>query len=86
MLPFVDPMEFVHRSPAFERLGACYDEDMQRARTLTPARKVPGATIVMLPDEAWARRAIGVLANELTRPSLTVPLRLFPPMPKAASR
>ena len=67
MLPFVDPMEFVRHSPAFVRLGACYDEDMQKARALTPAREVPGATMVMLPDEAWARRAIGVLANELTR-------------------
>ncbi|MET0916973.1 MAG: DHH family phosphoesterase [Burkholderiales bacterium] len=67
MLPFVDPMEFVRHSPAFVRLGACYDEDMQKARALTPAREVPGATMVMLPDEAWARRAIGVLANELAR-------------------
>ena len=67
MLPFADPMEFVRRSPAFVRLGACYEEDMQRARALEPAREVPGATMVVLPDEAWARRAIGVLANELAR-------------------
>ncbi len=66
MLPFADPMEFVRGSPAFVHLGARFDEDMQRARTLKPARKVPGATVVVLPDEAWARRAIGVLANELT--------------------
>jgi len=67
MLPFADPMEFVRRSPAFARLGACFDEDMQRARALEPTREVPGATMVVLPDEAWARRAIGVLANELAR-------------------
>jgi hypothetical protein len=67
MLPFADPMEFVRRSPAFVQLGARFEEDMQRARTLKPARKVPGATMVVLPDEAWARRAIGVLANELAQ-------------------
>ena len=65
MLPFVDPMEFVRHAPAFVRLGARFEEDMLRARTLKPARQVPGATMVVLPDEAWARRAIGVLANEL---------------------
>jgi len=67
LLPFAEPLEFVRRSPAFERLGACYEEDMQRVRHLPPARHVPGAMMVVLPDEAWARRVIGVLANELTQ-------------------
>jgi hypothetical protein len=67
MLPFVDPMEFVRRSPAFARLCARFESDMRLARGLEPLRRVPGATIVVLPDEAWARRAIGVLANELTQ-------------------
>lgn len=67
MLPFADPMEFARHSPAYAQLVARYEEDMQKARTLKPARQVPGATVVVLPDEAWARRAIGVLANDLTR-------------------
>ena len=67
MLPFADPMAFVRESSVFARLGACYEDDMLRARTLKPARQVPGATMVVLPDEAWARRVLGVLANELTR-------------------
>jgi hypothetical protein len=67
MLPFADPLEFARRSPAYARLTERYEEDMARARALTPARQVPGATVVVLPDEAWARRAIGVLANDLTR-------------------
>jgi hypothetical protein len=67
MLPFRDPLEFVSRSRAYQQLSAWYEEDMQRASALAPSWQVPGATIVILPDESWARRAIGVLANELTR-------------------
>jgi len=67
MLPFRDPLDFIRQSQAHEQLGACYEEDMRRARALKPARQIPGATIVVLPDESWARRAIGVLANELTQ-------------------
>ena len=65
MLPFRRPMDFVRQSPACDELGTRYAEDMERARALPPSWQVPGAAIVMLPDEAWARRAIGVLANEL---------------------
>ena len=67
MLPFADPMDFVRRSPAYARLTARYEEDMAMVRALKPIRAIPGATVVVLPDEAWARRAIGVLANDLTR-------------------
>ena len=67
ILPYADPMEFVGRSPAFARLSRRFEEDMRQTRCLEPLRRVPGATIVLLPDEAWARRAIGVLANELTQ-------------------
>ena len=67
MLPFADPMQFVRQSPAYSQLGARYEEDMSKARALEPVCQVPGATVIVLPDQAWARRAIGVLANDLTR-------------------
>ena len=79
------PMEFIRHSPAYARLGACYEEDMQRARALEPARQVPGATVVVLPDEAWARRAIGVLANELTLAQPDCAIAILSPKPTAAS-
>ena len=82
MLPFVEPMEFVRRSPAFVRLDARYEEDMLRARTLEPARQVPGATMVVLPDEAWARRAIGVLANELAQSHPDCAIAILSPNPQ----
>ena len=64
MLPFVDPMAFVHESTVYVELGEQFDADMRRAQTLKPALEAPGAVMIVLPDEAWARRAIGVLANE----------------------
>jgi hypothetical protein len=66
MLPFADPIAFAGDSPAYARLGAQYDEDMRRARALQHRVATPGARLVILPDEPWARRAIGVLANDLT--------------------
>jgi hypothetical protein len=67
MLPFRDPLDFIRHSHTYDELGAFYEEDMRRARALAPVRQTPGAAIVVLPDESWARRAIGVLANELTQ-------------------
>lgn len=65
MLPFADPIAFAGESPAYVRLGAQYEDDMRRARALEPRVDVPGAHLIVLPDEPWARRAIGVLANDL---------------------
>ena len=65
MLPFGDPVEFSRHSPAYAQLAARYEEDMQRARALRPARQVPGAAVVVLHDVARARRTIGMLANDL---------------------
>jgi hypothetical protein len=67
MLPFADPLAFARESPAYAKLGAMYDEDMRKAATLEPLVAIPGARLIVLPDEPWARRAIGVLANDLTR-------------------
>ena len=66
MRPFAHPLDFVRQSPTYVRLASGYDADMREARALTPTSEVPGATTLVLPDEPWARRAIGVLANELT--------------------
>ncbi len=67
MLPYTDPLEFAGRSPAFSRLASGYAEDMEKARHLPPLRQTAATHLVLMPDEAWARRAIGVLANELVQ-------------------
>ncbi len=65
--PFEDPREFALKSATFQRLHDGYRHDMQLAATLAPERSAPGAVLFMLPDEAWARRASGTLANDLAK-------------------
>ena len=65
MLPFQSPFDFVAASPDFARLWDGYQSDMALARSLPPYRQHQGALLIILPDAAWARRVIGVLANEL---------------------
>ncbi|SOZ70980.1 conserved hypothetical protein; putative phosphoesterase [Cupriavidus taiwanensis] len=67
MLPFADPLDFAAQCATFTRLCDGYEDDMARARCLSPMHEVPGAALLVLPDAPWARRAIGVLANELVR-------------------
>ncbi|MDD5175840.1 MAG: acetyltransferase [Sterolibacterium sp.] len=67
LLPYVDPLEFARLSPAYAHLASGFAEDMRKARRLPPLRQTPSTLAVLLPDEAWARRAIGVFANELVQ-------------------
>jgi hypothetical protein len=67
MLPFEDPLVFAAQCAAFATLRDGYEDDMARARRLGPAHEMPGAALLVLPDAPWARRAIGVLANDLVR-------------------
>ncbi len=70
MQPFEDPLAFAEQSAAYRVLSTGYEDDMARARAIGPVHEVPGAALLVLPDAPWARRAIGVLGNELvhTRP------------------
>ncbi len=65
MLCYRDPLDFVHCSGWYSRLCRGYDDDMERARHVVPTHAAPGAILVELPDEAWARRTSGTLANGL---------------------
>jgi hypothetical protein len=67
MLPFADPAAFAAESSVCRALIAGYHEDMDLGRRLAPFRERAGATVLLMPDAAWARRAIGVLANERIR-------------------
>ncbi|CAI8694625.1 Acetyltransferase [Burkholderia sp. IT-111MI5] len=67
MLPCVDPLDFVRGTAVFAALRDGYRDDMARACALAPLREVPGATLVRMPDQPWARRATGMLANERMR-------------------
>jgi hypothetical protein len=61
------PLEFVQRDPAFGVLAEGHDDDMRRAAELPAHAEEAHAAIYLLPDEPWARRVSGVLANRLAR-------------------
>ncbi len=49
----------------FERLENGFREDMASAAATTPERASSASAVVILPDEAWARRVSGVYSNDL---------------------
>lgn len=63
--PYADPLEFVRRDPAYERLENGYREDMARAAAITPEVENAAHAVYVLPAAPWARRVSGVLANQL---------------------
>lgn len=67
MIGYLDPLDFAAQSATFRRLHDGFREDMTRARGLEPSRRAPGAILFVLPDAAWARRASGTLANDLSK-------------------
>ena len=66
MRPFRDPVSFIEQTGTYAKLHAGYEEDMAKARRAA-TRGGYREGIIVLPNEPWARRAIGVLTNELVR-------------------
>jgi len=66
LMPHADPMEFL-KDPAYRVLADGYAEDMQRAANLKPRAARGNAAVYVLPNESWARRVSGALANHLAR-------------------
>jgi hypothetical protein len=65
MTAYVEPLDFVSDCPAFARLRAGFTDDMAAAESLVPRLNEAHAAAWLLPDAAWARRVIGVMANRL---------------------
>ncbi|MBK8637441.1 MAG: acetyltransferase [Chromatiaceae bacterium] len=65
--PYANPLDFIAIDPAFGQLRDGFNEDMSRARAVAPEFEDPGHRLHLLPAVPWARRAGGVLANELAR-------------------
>ncbi len=66
MGPFRDPASFIEQTEIYGKLYARYEEDMAKARRAA-TRGGYREGIIVLPNEPWARRAIGVLTNELVQ-------------------
>jgi hypothetical protein len=63
----VDPLAFVESAPEYQTLRKGYAQDMDKARTRAIETVGRRCAAVILPDEPWARRVVGMLANELAR-------------------
>jgi len=63
--PYADPRHFIDASALCRRIGEQKRADLERADGVEPRIVLPGAVVYVLPDDAWARRARGVLANRL---------------------
>jgi len=62
---YVDPFAFAAESEEFRVLRDGYAADMACARAVTPDESRVSGAVILLPDAPWARRVIGVYANEL---------------------
>ncbi len=62
---YADPLELAQKEPLVARLGAQKGADLERALAIAPLREAPRAAAWLLPDDAWARRVGGTLANRL---------------------
>ena len=60
-----DPFTFIRESPLLRHLGAQKRADLAMAEAQQPELALPGATMYILPDEAWSRRVRGMFANRL---------------------
>ena len=64
---YEDPLAFAKDSRIFARLYVGYCEDMDRAQALQPHVERTNGAIYVMPDAPWARRVIGVYANQLAQ-------------------
>ncbi len=65
--PYADPLEFIDSDETFALLEAGYKDDMAKARAVSAELETESHGLYLLPAEPWARRASGVLANELAQ-------------------
>lgn len=64
---YTDPFRFHRDSILLAQLRQGHEDDMAKAVALSPYRVHAGGRVFLLPEAAWARRVVGVLANQLSR-------------------
>lgn len=65
--PFENPFDFMAESVSFRVLAEGFAADMAKAQQSELAAETKTTAVLMLPDEAWARRVSGVYGNQLAR-------------------
>ena len=78
IMPFADPASIIEQTDILAKLHDGYEDDMAKARGQMARRGIaPG--IIILPNEPWARRVIGILTNELARSRPDTPHAILSP-------
>ncbi|MCB1754913.1 MAG: acetyltransferase [Gammaproteobacteria bacterium] len=65
--PYESPFDFINSDAAFATLNEGYSEDMQHAAEIGLQHKNACCAMLILPNQAWARRVSGVYSNQLAR-------------------
>jgi hypothetical protein len=65
MLSHREPGSFVREAGAFRVLADGHANDMDHLSSVKPAAEQPHGAVFLLPAEKWARRAMGLFANDL---------------------
>ncbi len=65
--PHADPLEFAATDDGYAELRAQYDDDLGRAGGARPDTESAAGAVYLLPNEAWARRIVGVMGNDLAK-------------------
>ncbi len=64
---FAHPLDMARDSAVLARLRQGYGEDMAHAGALRPWQSSDAGRVYCLPEAAWAKRVVGVFANQLAR-------------------
>lgn len=67
MRHFTDPRQAYQNSSELAVLASGYASDKAYTTALMPESATPTTAVYRLPDAAWARRVIGILANDLSQ-------------------
>lgn len=65
--PFADPLEFATSDDGYAELRAQYDDDLASASGARADSESETGAVYLLPNEAWARRIVGVMGNDLAK-------------------
>ncbi len=67
--PYEDPLDFIRHEDVLSRLKQGFDDDFARALAVAPMHESRISAVYLMPDQAWAHRISGALANHLVNVS-----------------